>query len=88
MCGIVGYIGPQNATPIILHGLKRLEYRGYESAGLAVIQNDRIEIRRDVGKLDKLNELVAEIPVSGHVGIGPQCHRNRSQAVRSPFYQG
>ncbi len=70
MCGIVGYIGPQNATPIILHGLKRLEYRGYDSAGLAVIQNDRIEIRRDVGKLDKLNELVAEIPVSGHVGIG------------------
>ncbi len=70
MCGIVGYIGPQNATPIILNGLKRLEYRGYDSAGLAVIQNDRIEIRRDVGKLNKLAELIAEIPVSGNVGIG------------------
>ena len=70
MCGIVGYIGPQNATPIILNGLKRLEYRGYDSAGLAVIQNSHIEIRRDVGKLTKLAELVSEIPVSGHVGIG------------------
>jgi glucosamine--fructose-6-phosphate aminotransferase (isomerizing) len=70
MCGIVGYIGPQNATPIILTGLKKLEYRGYDSAGLAVIQNNHLEIRRDVGKLDKLAELVAEIPVTGHVGIG------------------
>jgi glutamine---fructose-6-phosphate transaminase (isomerizing) len=70
MCGIVGYIGPQNATPIILNGLKKLEYRGYDSAGLAVIQNDHIEIRRDVGKLDKLVDLVSEIPVTGHVGIG------------------
>ncbi len=70
MCGIVGYIGPQNATPIILNGLKRLEYRGYDSAGLAVIQNGHIEVRRDVGKLNKLTELVSEIPVAGHVGIG------------------
>lgn len=70
MCGIVGYIGLQNATPIILNGLKRLEYRGYDSAGLAVIQNNHIEVRRDVGKLNKLAELVSEIPVAGHVGIG------------------
>ncbi|MFZ0531690.1 MAG: glutamine--fructose-6-phosphate transaminase (isomerizing) [Anaerolineales bacterium] len=70
MCGIVGYIGPQNATPIILNGLKKLEYRGYDSAGLAVIQNNHIEVRRDVGKLDKLVELVSKIPVTGHVGIG------------------
>ncbi len=70
MCGIVGYIGPQNATPIILNGLKKLEYRGYDSAGLAVIQNGHIEVRRDVGKLDKLVELVSENPVTGHVGIG------------------
>ncbi len=70
MCGIVGYIGPQNATPIILNGLKRLEYRGYDSAGLAVIQHTHIEVRRDVGKLSRLAELVSEIPVAGHVGIG------------------
>ncbi len=70
MCGIVGYIGPQDATPIILSGLKRLEYRGYDSAGLAVLQNSHIEVRRDAGKLSRLNTLVHDSPVSGHVGIG------------------
>jgi glucosamine--fructose-6-phosphate aminotransferase (isomerizing) len=70
MCGIVGYIGPQDATPIILNGLKRLEYRGYDSAGLAVLQNSHIEVRRDAGKLARLAALVHEAPVSGHIGIG------------------
>ena len=70
MCGIVGYIGPQDATPIILSGLKRLEYRGYDSAGLAVIQDGNIVVRRDVGKLARLSALVQEAPVSGNVGIG------------------
>lgn len=70
MCGIVGYIGPQNATPIILNGLKRLEYRGYDSAGLAVLNGDRIEVRRDAGKLSRLTELVNGSPVSGAPGIG------------------
>ena len=54
MCGIVGYIGEQDATPIILSGLKRLEYRGYDSAGLAVLQDGTVEIRRDAGKLENL----------------------------------
>ena len=70
MCGIVGYIGPQDATPIILNGLKRLEYRGYDSAGLAIYQGGRIEIRREAGKLARLTELVSNSPVSGAPGIG------------------
>jgi glucosamine--fructose-6-phosphate aminotransferase (isomerizing) len=70
MCGIVGYIGPQDATPIILNGLKRLEYRGYDSAGLAVLQNGKIEVRRDAGKLARLTSLVEKSPTIGHMGIG------------------
>ena len=70
MCGIVGYIGPQNATPIIMNGLKKLEYRGYDSAGIAVLENGGIEIRRDAGKLERLSQLVHESPLKGKVGIG------------------
>jgi glutamine---fructose-6-phosphate transaminase (isomerizing) len=70
MCGIVGYIGPQDATPIILNGLRRLEYRGYDSAGLAVLQNGHIEVRREAGKLSRLAALVSENPVKGQIGIG------------------
>src|SRR4051812_48777714 len=54
MCGIVGYIGKQDATPIIIDGLGRLEYRGYDSAGVAVIHDGCIKLRRDVGKLSNL----------------------------------
>ncbi|MBN1253933.1 MAG: glutamine--fructose-6-phosphate transaminase (isomerizing) [Deltaproteobacteria bacterium] len=71
MCGIVGYVGVQDAPSIILDGLKRLEYRGYDSAGLAVVQLDgTIGVRREVGKLIKLGELVAAEPVTGQIGIG------------------
>lgn len=70
MCGIVGYVGAREATPIIFNGLKRLEYRGYDSAGMAVIQNGDIEIRRDAGKLENLRKLLDEQPIHGSIGIG------------------
>ena len=70
MCGIVGYIGYRDATPIIVDGLGRLEYRGYDSAGVAVIEGERIRVRRDVGKLSNLRGRLANDPISGPVGIG------------------
>jgi glucosamine--fructose-6-phosphate aminotransferase (isomerizing) len=71
MCGIVGYIGNRQAVPIILDGLKRLEYRGYDSAGLAVVDQERhLNVRRASGKLRNLEEAVRQSPVDGSYGIG------------------
>jgi glucosamine--fructose-6-phosphate aminotransferase (isomerizing) len=70
MCGIVGYIGGQQATPIILEGLKKLEYRGYDSAGIATLVDGESSIRRSQGKLINLENILRDIPLAGAVGIG------------------
>ena len=70
MCGIIGVTGPDQAAPHILDGLRRLEYRGYDSAGLATLANGLIELRRAEGKLAELERLVAQSPVRGTTGIG------------------
>jgi glucosamine--fructose-6-phosphate aminotransferase (isomerizing) len=71
VCGIVGYIGPKRVVPVILDGLKRLEYRGYDSAGIAVVQSDgKLEIRRAPGKLQNLEESIRITPLDGIYGIG------------------
>lgn len=71
MCGIVGYIGPKKVVPLILDGLKRLEYRGYDSAGIAVVQrNGTMEVRRAPGKLRNLEEVISKSPIEGVYGVG------------------
>src|SRR6185503_14581450 len=70
MCGIVGYIGQSSASEIIVNGLRRLEYRGYDSAGLVVLDEGRLGIRRRPGKIDELEALLASAPLSGRVGLG------------------
>lgn len=70
MCGIVGVLGKSEAAPIILDALRRLEYRGYDSAGIATIENGRLDRRRAVGKLSALSQLVDQTPIKGSLGIG------------------
>ncbi len=70
MCGIVGYIGPQPATPILVEGLKRLEYRGYDSAGVAVVEPGEIRVVRSVGKLAALEEKLRGVELTGTLGVG------------------
>jgi glucosamine--fructose-6-phosphate aminotransferase (isomerizing) len=70
MCGIVGYVGPRDAVPVILGGLHRLEYRGYDSAGLAVVRDGHLERRRSQGKLQNLEDRVRAEPLEGRFGIG------------------
>lgn len=69
MCGIMGYVGPQQAGPILIDGLRRLEYRGYDSAGIAVT-NGVINVRKAQGKIANLEEILTSDPVAGSIGIG------------------
>jgi glutamine---fructose-6-phosphate transaminase (isomerizing) len=72
MCGIVGYVGPKKVVPVIIEGLRRLEYRGYDSAGIAVGHpgSDKLDLRRAAGKLSNLEDVLRENPVDGTFGIG------------------
>ena len=70
MCGIIGYIGSKQVVPILIDGLRRLEYRGYDSAGVAVVRDGAIDLRRSAGKLARLEEVIATTPIDGEYGIG------------------
>lgn len=90
MCGIIGYIGHREAAPVLLQGLKRLGYRGYDSAGVAVF-NGKIEVRRSVGKLTNLDQLLRESPVHGAIGMGHTrwaTHGRPSEANAHPHRAG
>ena len=69
MCGIVGYVGRSEAGPILLDGLRRLEYRGYDSAGVAIVNGDHVETRKCAGRIAALTKLMTEKPPTGSYGV-------------------
>jgi glucosamine--fructose-6-phosphate aminotransferase (isomerizing) len=70
MCGIVGYVGPKPVLPVLMDGLHRLEYRGYDSAGIALVRDGQLQIRRSAGKLSNLEDVLSRDPIQGDFGIG------------------
>src|SRR5580704_19154303 len=91
MCGIVAYVGSKDCAPILVEGLRRLEYRGYDSAGLAVDTGRGIEIVRAVGKLSNLDQALRKNPLHGSTGIGHTrwaTHGRPSEANAHPHVAG
>lgn len=89
MCGIVGYIGEQEAVPVLLSGLKRLEYRGYDSAGVTIYNQGKLNSCKTVGRLNKIEEKLAEIKLTGTLGIGHTrwaTHGRPSERNAHPHY--
>src|SRR3954449_4863219 len=70
MCGIIGYIGPKEVVPVLIDGLRKLEYRGYDSAGVAVVSHGAISLRRSAGKLSNLEDVISADPIHGDYGVG------------------
>src|SRR5579862_7836096 len=70
MCGIIGYIGPKEVVPVLIEGLRKLEYRGYDSAGVAVVHSGAMNLRRSAGKLSNLEQLIVSDPITGEYGVG------------------
>lgn len=91
MCGIVGYVGERNVSELLLEGLHRLEYRGYDSAGIAVQNDGDINLRKRAGRVNELSQLLTDDPVEGHIGIGHTrwaTHGETSDANSHPHLGG
>ena len=89
MCGIVGYIGSRDAYPILIKGLKRLEYRGYDSAGVALINDDKLNVFKTKGKVADLEAFCEDKNINGHVGIAHTrwaTHGEPSSVNAHPHY--